>query len=124
MNAHILAKSAYASRQPALRTPRGIEAEIFTRITSKLTQAVSENASFAVLASALNDNRRLWTALAADVAEENNSLPRELRAQVFYLAEFTSLHTSKVLAGNGDASVLIDINTAMLRGLNTQGAEK
>lgn len=121
MNAHILAKTAYASRQPALRTPRGIEAELFTRITSKLTQAASGDGSFAVLAAALNDNRRFWTALAADVAEDGNTLPRNLRAQIFYLAEFTAQHTSKVLAGTGDASVLIDINTAMLRGLNAQG---
>lgn len=122
MNAQILAKSAYTTQQPALRTPRGIEAEIFTRITANLSRAVSGKGSFAALATALNENRRFWTALAADVAEEGNTLPKSLRAQIFYLAEFTAQHTSKVLAGADDASVLIDINTAMLRGLNGQGA--
>lgn len=124
MNAHILAKTAYASPQPALRTPRGIEADIFTRITSKLTKAASGDVPFADLAAALNENRRLWIALAADVAEEGNTLPRDLRAQIFYLAKFTSQHTSKVLAGKEDPKVLIEINTAMLRGLNAYGAEK
>lgn len=123
MNAQILAKSAYAAQQPALRTPRGIEAEIFTRITSKLSQAIS-GGSFAALATVLNENRRLWTALAADVADAGNTLPPPLRAQIFYLAEFTAQHTSKVLAGKEDASVLVDINTAILRGLNARGAEK
>ncbi|WP_095587880.1 flagellar biosynthesis regulator FlaF [Actibacterium ureilyticum] len=123
MNAHILAKSAYTTKQPALRTPRGIEAEIFTRITAKLSRAASDQGSFATLVAALNENRRFWTALAADVAEDGNTLPDPLRAQIFYLAEFTAQHTSKILSGKENAGVLIDINTAMLRGLNGQGAE-
>ena len=45
------------------------------------------------------------------------SLPPALRAQLFYLYEFTDQHSRKVLAGNASIEVLVDINTAVMRGL-------
>jgi flagellar protein FlaF len=76
-----------------------------------------EGNHFPKLAEALHENRVLWTALASDVAGEANQLPAELRARIFYLAEFTLLHTSKVLAKQASAVPLLDINAAILRGL-------
>ena len=64
----------------------------------------------------------MWTALAADVADKKNALPNTLRAQIFYLAEFTEQHTRQVQRKEADVSALIEINTAILRGLNAQGA--
>jgi flagellar protein FlaF len=55
--------------------------------------------------------------LAADVAEPDNGLPQELRARIFYLAEFTADHSRKVLRGGETVDALVDINTAMMRGL-------
>lgn len=69
---------------------------------------------------ALYDNRRLWTALAIDVAGPDNALPKELRAQIFYLAEFVQTHTGKVLARKARLSPLLEINAAILRGLGGQ----
>ncbi len=60
--------------------------------------------------------------MAADVADNLNSLPAPLRAQIFYLAEFTEQHSTKVLNGKADSDVLVEINTAILRGLNQMGA--
>jgi flagellar protein FlaF len=60
--------------------------------------------------------------MAADVADSLNSLAPQLRAQIFYLAEFTELHSKKVLRGEATAEVLIEINTSILRGLNQSGA--
>jgi flagellar protein FlaF len=48
-------------------------------------------------------------------------LPRALRAQIFYLAEFTRQHTSKVLRGDAEVTPLIDINTAIMQGLAGHG---
>jgi flagellar protein FlaF len=59
----------------------------------------------------------LWTTLAADVAESDNGLPGPLRAQLFYLYEFAADHSRKILAGSGSVDVLVDINTAVMRGL-------
>lgn len=122
MNAHLLAKTAYSTPRPALRTPRSIEYDVFAKITARLKLAAQEGRrSFPALAAALHDNRRLWTTLAADVADEDNTLPPALRAQIFYLAEFTQQHSSKVLSGSEGADPLIEINTAIMRGLSQSG---
>lgn len=113
-----MARSAYAAPGQPARTPRGTEYELFARITHRLKAAhAGGNPDFAALAHALHDNRRLWTALAADVADAGNGLPAELRARIFYLSQFTGQHTSKVLSGAASPEVLIDINTTIMRGL-------
>lgn len=122
MNATTLAKTAYSAPDQATRTARGTEYEVFARITHRLkTAAALGDAGFSTLARALHDNRRLWSTLAADVAGPGNLLPAPLRARIFYLAEFTSQHTRKVLAGDCGAEVLVDINTAIMRGLRQEG---
>lgn len=122
MNAHLMAKSAYSTEgQTALRTPRHIEYDLFARVTARLRSAVQAGA-FPPLAAALHDNRRLWIALAADLAEDGNALPVPLRAQLISLAEFTRQHTSKVLQGAEQPDVLIEMNTAIMRGLRGDGA--
>lgn len=118
MNAMNLAKTAYAASNTAVRTPRGVEYEAFARITHKIrTAAEKGRPGFAMLTQALYENRQLWTLLAADVAEAGNGLPDELRARIFYLCEFTSEFSRKVLNDGADPSALIEINTAVMRGL-------
>jgi flagellar protein FlaF len=73
------------------------------------------------LAAAVHDNRRLWTILAADVADPANPLPAALRARLVYLAEFTRVHSGKVLREGASPDPLIEINIAVMRGLS--GAE-
>ena len=122
MNATTMAKTAYSAPGQPTRTARGTEYELFARITHRLKAAATlGEAGFSSLARALHDNRRLWTTLAADVADPGNQLPAPLRARLFYLAEFTTQHTRKVLAGDADAAVLVDINTSIMRGLRQEG---
>ncbi len=123
MNVIEQARQAYAPTQVSIRTERSVEAQLISQITSRMRKAAFTTPSdFPALVAALHDNRRMWTTMAAGVADNDNALPRELRAQIFYLAEFTELHSQKVLRGKADATALIDINTAVLRGLNGQGA--
>ena len=70
-----------------------------------------------------HDNRRLWTILAADVSLPENPLPAPLRARLFYLAEFTQAHSRKVLLGQARADILVDINTAIMKGLRSEGTQ-
>ena len=70
----------------------------------------------------MNDNLRMWTTLASDVAESTNGLPAPLRAQLFYLYEFTAEHSRAILDNRGSVEVLLDINTAVMRGLRGGGA--
>ncbi len=119
MNATYPAAHAYGA-SAATRTPRAVEYELFGRMTRRLKSATADHqrdGSLAPLASALNDNLRLWATIAADVSDPGNGLPEALRARLFYLWEFTRVHSRRVLSGEADAGVLIDINTAVMGGL-------
>ncbi|NRA98526.1 MAG: flagellar biosynthesis regulator FlaF [Rhodobacteraceae bacterium] len=121
MNATQLATSAYGAAATApLRTPRSVEHDVLARITGRI-QSAAKTSNFPELAAALADNRRLWTLFATDVAEDDNDLPAQLRAQIFYLAEFTQHHTRRVLKKEASADVLIELNGAILRGLRGDG---
>lgn len=113
MFANSMAQSAYSAATAELKAPRTAEYEIFARVT----RAIKAADSIASRVAALHDNRRLWNVLAADVADNDNALPESTRARIFYLAEFTRQHTAKVLRSEADADVLVDINTAIMKGL-------
>lgn len=119
MNVIQQARQAYAPASSPLRTGRSAELQAFTDATSRMRRA-SGNGPFDMpaIAAALHANRRLWTLLAAEVADADNALPPALRAQIFYLAEFTMQHSAKVLRGEASIDPLIDINVAVMRGLS------
>ncbi len=117
MTSSYLAKTAYAPVQTAVKTPRGTEHAAFERVTARLASAARPDAPMTQRAAALHDNRQLWTLMAAQVADADNALPQSLRAQIFYLAEFTIQHSRKALRNEQPIAPLIDINTAVMRGL-------
>ena len=117
MTSSYLANSAYNSVNSVVKTERGTEHAVFERVTAQLSRASGPDASMAQRATALHDNRRLWTLMAASVADADNALPQPLRAQIFYLAEFTFQHSRKALTDGLPIVPLIDINTAVMRGL-------
>ncbi|MCB1397777.1 MAG: flagellar biosynthesis regulator FlaF [Rhodobacteraceae bacterium] len=118
------AKTTYANHAQTLKTPRDIEYDLLARITGRIQAQLphARGRAPAALIAALHDNRRLWTAFAADLASAGNAFPDDLRARLFFLAEFTAQHTEKVLAGVATADALAEINTAVMRGLRGQRA--
>ncbi|MFN4129993.1 MAG: flagellar biosynthesis regulator FlaF [Paracoccaceae bacterium] len=122
MNALIHPKTGYSRPDASLRPMRSIEYEALARATQKLSATwQNRKTDFPALAQALSDNLGLWSTLAADVVSPGNALPSALRAQLFYLYEFSEVHTRRVLDGNAAVDVLIDVNTAIMRGLRGQG---
>lgn len=120
MNIAAMAKTAYSDAQTPIKTERSTEYQVFALITHRLSNANKTGIEgFKDLAIAIHENRKLWTILASDVAEPDNGLPKELRAQIFYLAEFTENHSRKVLARLADPEPLIEVNTAVMRGLRS-----
>jgi len=120
--AHARTSYGHANAQ-AIKTPRDIEYDVMARITGRIQSNLpkaGERVS-AALTEALNENRRLWSSFAIDLAQSTNGLPADLRARLFYLAEFTMKHTSQVILGHAAAGVLVDINMAVMRGLRGQG---
>ena len=117
-----LVHEAYSRPDAPARNPRAIEYDLFARMTRRLSVAWSQRKqNHAALVSALHDNGAMWRTLAVDVADIGNTLPSPLRAQLFYLYEFTTSHSRKVLDGTASAEVLVDINTAVMRGLRGSG---
>ncbi|MBK0325729.1 flagellar biosynthesis regulator FlaF [Rhodobacteraceae bacterium F11138] len=120
MNALSQAHRAYSAATSTTRTTRGTEYEAVARITTRMKTAYEKGPTgFTALAEALHDNRKLWNIFAVDVADAGNTLPKDLKARLFYLAEFTNHHTSKVLARKASVAPLLEVNTAIMRGLRS-----
>lgn len=123
MNALLQARTAYGAADDATRTPRDAEYQAFARATRALTAAARTGKSApGKLAEALTLNRRLWTVLAADLATDGNQLPQALRVSLLGLAQFVLNHSDSVLNGTGDIAPLVDVNTAIMRGLRGEEA--
>jgi flagellar biosynthesis activator protein FlaF len=123
VNAHAFAaRNTYARPEAPQKTPRSLEYDLLARITQRLSSAWStRTANYPALVAALDENQRVWSTLAADVADPGNTLPSKLRAQLFYLYEFTAVHSRAIRDNKGSVDVLVDINTAVMRGLRGDG---
>lgn len=125
MSLALRAARAYGDARAQARSPRDTEYDALARITARLARAsaapaLAQPGGFAALAEALHENRRLWALLAADLAGPGNALPPGLRAQLLGLAGFCLSETSRILSGEGECARLLEINTALMRGLAGQ----
>jgi flagellar protein FlaF len=116
-----MAQNAYGNETHPMKTSRDIEYDAFARITRRLKDASARGRSgFRDLAAAIHDNRRLWVILVTDIVDKKNPLTAELKARIMYLAEFTDTHSRSVLKGDADVGPLIDVNTAIMSGLQAR----
>lgn len=120
-----LARTAYTTVQRDVQTPRGLELQVFARITGRMRAAAQRGKpGFGALVAALHENRMLWDTITIDLAHEENAYPEELKARLIYLGDFTRQHTLKVLAGDGTVDAIIDVNTAVISGLRGEPVEE
>lgn len=118
MNAIRMAQNAYGNDTHPMKTSRDIEYDAFARITRRLKDAGARGRDgFGELVAAVHDNRRLWIILVTDIVDEKNPLTAELKARIMYLAEFTDTHSRHILQGAAEVGPLIDVNTAIMAGL-------
>jgi flagellar protein FlaF len=109
---------AYAAAATRAETPRDLEYRLFGQVTRALVQASkSDERDLATRIDALDWNRRLWSALAADCGDSANVLPQAVRAQIISLSLFVNRHSSLVMRGEESFEDLIDINRMMMQGL-------
>jgi len=121
VNAFDLAQSAYRPTGASTRSEASIEYEALARVTRRIQAAANADAVVPHdLYAALHDNLRLWTVIAEAVADAGNALPEELRARLFYLAEFTLKHTRLVFRREAKPDILLEINRSVMRGLRQQ----
>lgn len=125
MNVVERAREGYGKNAVPIKSHRAAEYEAIARISHRLRSAAKNQQNhFAEFVSALHENSKLWTTLAVDVAHPDNGLPKDLRARLFWLAEFTDHETRRILKNEGDVGILIEINAAVLHGLRrSEGAQ-
>jgi flagellar protein FlaF len=109
---------AYKQASTRAEHPRDAEYRLFGEVTRALI-AASQSApdALSVRIDALDWNRRLWSALAADCAQPNNALPPATRAQIISLSMWVGRTSSAVMRGEETFDPLIDINRTMMQGL-------
>jgi flagellar protein FlaF len=112
----------YSEPSSFARSDRETEYHVIFRITRNLRKSTTSQSSLLGkdAIKAIHDNRKLWTHLASSVSSERNRLPTELKAQIFFLAEFVLSHSRQVLRNQAPVDPLVDINLSILRGLSGQ----
>ena len=119
----MMSYQAYQTASARAENPRSTEYRLFGQVTKALLDADQAHSALAIKkrADALDWNRRMWVAFAADCASEANALPEQLRASIISLSLFVSRETSSALR-TGDLEILIDINRTIMQGLEPRRA--
>ncbi len=115
---------AYQTAAAQGESPRDIEYRLFGQVTRSLMDART-GADLTRTAAALAWNRQVWSVMAKDCADERNALPEQLRAGIISLALFVRKYSSEILRDGADIDPLIDINRAIMQGLEQRaGADR
>ncbi|MBM3570446.1 MAG: flagellar biosynthesis regulator FlaF [Alphaproteobacteria bacterium] len=108
----------YAATQTATENPRDTEYRLFARVTNALLN--NQDANTTGYIQAIDWNRRLWLTLQADLASEENKLPKELKAQLISLLIWVDKHSRKAMRGEETVAPLIEVNRAIMEGLRAK----
>lgn len=116
--------AAYQQTIAECEDPRRIEYRVFLRITLALEAHRDADWRSAGLKDALWRNLELWNTLRADLLDDGNALPESLRAGLVSLSFSVDRQTKMVLRGEAGVGLLVEINRAVMQGLqgNAQSA--
>lgn len=110
---------AYRKMQHAGEDPRNTEYRLFGQITGAMIDASRMKGGTGALAEVLDRNRRLWSFLAIDCADERNGLSKELRASIISLSIWVAKYSRQVIREGAPLEPLIDVNRNMMQGLQS-----
>jgi flagellar protein FlaF len=109
---------AYQQAAQRAEAPRDLEYRLLGQVTRALMDAARLDAKdFAGRIDAIDWNRRVWSALAADCASAQNALPQGVRAQIISISIWVGRHSSAVMRREAEIEPLIDVNRAIMQGL-------
>lgn len=109
---------AYQQASQRAETPRETEYRLFAEVTRALLEAAElPDHEIGARMEALDWNRRVWAALAADCGAPGNTLPVALRAQMISLSLWVGRHTSAVMRREEEIQPLVDVNRIIMQGL-------
>ncbi|WP_346016966.1 flagellar biosynthesis regulator FlaF [Methylobacterium sp. GC_Met_2] len=101
---------------PALARER--EREAFDRAIDLMKQAEAADAPLEVRQEATSFLQRLWSMLIDDLANPDNALPTELRADLISIGLWNMSRADQILRGDADGfEALIYVNTLVRDGL-------
>jgi flagellar protein FlaF len=112
-----MAVTAYQKAQRAADNPRSAEYRLFGQVTGALMDVQNVGSRGPVLVDAIDWNRRVWSTLAVDCLDNENQLPRELRAQIVSLSLWVTRYSSEVVQQGASLDPLIDVNRSIMQGL-------
>lgn len=113
--------NAYQTVQQRVETPRETEYRLFSCVTRAMMDVAElPKTEISKRMDALDWNRRVWTFMASDCADDGNGLPDQLRASIISLSLFVGKYTSAVMQSGEDIETLIDINRSIMQGLSSQ----
>lgn len=114
---------AYQAASARTENPRQTEYRLLAQVTRGLIAAQeAAKTDLQTRIGALDHNRRVWSAFAADCANPENGLPPALRAQIISLSLWVGKHTSLVIRNKEDIAPLIEINRIIMQGLMPSSA--
>ena len=112
---------AYQQAAQRAEAPRDLEYRLLGQVTRALKEASElDPKDFAGRIDALDWNRRVWSALANDCAQDGNALPQAVRAHIISLSIWVGKHTSAVMRREAEIEPLIEVNRIIMQGLAQQ----
>jgi flagellar biosynthesis activator protein FlaF len=97
--------------------PREIELRVFEQVTAALEEANYPGAHFTSRIAAMHRNRELWLTLTCDLADNDNALPKTLRARLISLGIWVVAETQRLMRDAASLADLIEVNHSIIRGL-------
>lgn len=109
--------NAYQQTTRQTATPRGLEYRLLGEVTAAMLAAEREPADRHAKTRALLWNKKVWDNFMLELSEDNNALPRQLRAALVSLGIWVTRETYRVMDELDSATSLIDINKEIMQGL-------
>lgn len=114
---------AYKATAERTEDSRQTEYRLFGQVTRALMEAAkADRDDLRTRIDALDWNRRMWSALAMDCAQPENTLPEIVRARIISLSLWVNKHSSAVMRREEEFEPLIDVNRMIMQGLAAREA--
>lgn len=109
--------AAYQRNQNTTQNPRDVEYRLLGQVTAALMRAKDDPSDYQARTKAILWNRDVWAAFRVDLLDEQNNLPKQIRANLISISFFIEKETYAVLDKTSDIDDLIDINKTIMEGL-------
>ena len=113
--------AAYQLARNITESPRSTEARLMREITGELIAARDAGRTGPLLMPVLFRNRTVWGAFADACSTRGNRLPDGLRASIISIGLWVERYTSEVVTGRDTIDPLIEVNRAIIEGLEGHG---